>query len=60
MHHVTSDSPPCPNFSLCFACSAGIGRTGTIIVIDILIDIIGRQGTRVCFVCYCSVLPPPL
>lgn len=26
--------------------SAGIGRTGTIIVIDILIDIINRQGER--------------
>uniref|UniRef100_A0A8D3E4B9 Tyrosine-protein phosphatase non-receptor type n=1 Tax=Scophthalmus maximus TaxID=52904 RepID=A0A8D3E4B9_SCOMX len=26
-------------------CSAGIGRTGTIIVVDILIDIINRQGT---------------
>lgn len=25
--------------------SAGIGRTGTIIVVDILIDIINRQGT---------------
>lgn len=34
------------DFSLCCPHSAGIGRTGTIIVIDILIDIINRQGGR--------------
>ncbi len=34
------------DFSLCFPHSAGIGRTGTIIVIDILIDIINRHGER--------------
>ncbi|NWI98945.1 PTN6 phosphatase, partial [Crypturellus undulatus] len=31
-------------------CSAGIGRTGTIIVIDILVDIIHRQGTAPCLI----------
>lgn len=34
------------DFSPCCPRSAGIGRTGTIIVIDILIDIINRQGER--------------
>lgn len=34
------------SLSLCCPRSAGIGRTGTIIVIDILIDIINRQGGR--------------
>lgn len=29
---------------LCHVCSAGIGRTGTFIVIDILIDIIREKG----------------
>lgn len=37
MHSLFENCPFC-------RCSAGIGRTGTIIVIDILIDVINRQG----------------
>lgn len=30
-------------------CSAGIGRTGTFIVIDILLNVMAQQGGWVCF-----------
>jgi len=31
-------------------CSAGIGRSGTFIVIDIILDIIRQQGEQVVFI----------
>lgn len=49
----------CSRFSFSLS-SAGIGRTGTIIVIDILVDIIHRQGTAPCAPRGFHCLPDPV